>query len=70
MTTPNKYTMPSPNLNMNTEINEFKGEPSPIRLQKVLTDEKEQIIKDRERLIRMAEGMTKQHEQQQYSNQQ
>lgn len=32
MTTPNKYTMPSPNLNMNTEINEFKGEPSPIRL--------------------------------------
>lgn len=65
MTTPNKYTNPSPLNPMNSEINEFKQgpEPSPIRMPKLMSEEKDLAHKERDRLLRLAENLTRGFEQ-------
>eukprot|EP00347_Sterkiella_histriomuscorum_P023139 403335798 len=67
--TPNK-TASGSNLNQSlslnpvdvSEFNRNQVQPSPIRLQKILNDDKDQITKERERLLRLAEEMTKNHD--------
>ena len=43
MITPNKNNFGQYQMQANTDISDMKNQPSPIRLQNILSDEKEQV---------------------------
>lgn len=62
MITPNKNNFGQYQMQANTDISDMKNQPSPIRLQNILSDEKEQVQRERERLLKLADNMTKNYE--------
>ena len=49
---------------LNSDASEIKntGQTSPLRLKNILSNEKEQVQKERERLLKLADNMTRSYD--------